>query len=106
MDLAAGRTIKWTFDDGPMAGVPIEHDLHADGSITWRIVDGPHKGVSRREEPFDARRVSENVWTLSYRAASGHTLTVVMNAADGRLTAYGSDNASWEPMSGRFEIVR
>jgi len=106
MELAAGRTIKWKFEDGPMAGVEVEHDLNADGSITWRIADGPHKGTAVREKQYDAHRVSENVWTLSYLAASGHTLTAVLNFTDGRVIAYGSDNVTWTPNHGRFEIVR
>ncbi|HXT16520.1 MAG TPA: hypothetical protein VN706_12860 [Gemmatimonadaceae bacterium] len=106
LDLAPGRTITWTFDDGPMAGVPIEHDLNADGSITWRIVGGPHNGVSVREQRYGAEKINDTVWVLSYRAASGHTLTAVLNFADGRVMGYGSDSASWESSHGWFSVVR
>ena len=106
MDSLTGRTIEWTCDDGPMAGVKIEHTFDADGSVTWRIADGPDKGASRKEKSYGAVKVNDKTWVLSYLAASGHTLTVVLNLEDRRVIAFGSNDISWELMHGRFEIVR
>ena len=104
MDPLAGRTIKWVFDDGPMAGVNIEHAFHEDGGVTWTLIDGEYKGASAREKAYAAVQVSERVWAVSYLAASGHTLTVVLNLDDGRLYGFGSSEKSWEAMRGRFEL--
>jgi hypothetical protein len=106
MDALTGRTIRWVFDDGPMSGVPIEHDFSADGSVTWRFADGEHKGASKRENAYGVAKVIANTLVVSYLAASGHTLTVALNLDDRRMFAFGSDNTSWLQMHGRFEFVR
>jgi len=106
MDTLSGKTIIWTFDDGPMAGVKIEHAFGTDGSVTWTIADGPHQGASVREKAYGAVKVSDGVWLVSYLSASGHTLTVALNVPDGRVFAFGSDNTSWVgPMHGRFALA-
>jgi hypothetical protein len=89
-----------------MAGTTFEHDFNADGSVTWRIVDGQHKGASAREKSYSAVKVGAQTWAISYLAASGHTLTVVLSAEDRRAVAFASNNTSWDSMHGRFEIVR
>ena len=35
-----GRTIRWRFSDGPVAGQTFEHTFNADGSVVRRSVDG------------------------------------------------------------------
>ncbi|MES3015128.1 MAG: hypothetical protein V4750_15560, partial [Pseudomonadota bacterium] len=35
-----GRTIRWRFSDGPVAGQTFEHTFSTDGSVVWRSVDG------------------------------------------------------------------
>jgi MoaF N-terminal domain len=106
MDSLAGKTIVWTFDDGPMAGVRIAHDFHHDGGVTWRMVDGEHRGASRREESYAAIEVNEKTWVISYLAASGHTLTVVLNLDDGRMIGFGSNEKSRSVAHGRFELPK
>lgn len=105
MDPLAGRTIKWTFDDGPMAGTSVEHSFNADGTVTWTFLDGEYRGASKREKSYAAVKVSERTWAVSYLAASGHTLTVVLNLDDGRAYAFASNDKSWESMRGRFELT-
>jgi hypothetical protein len=88
-----------------MGGVKIEHDFHGDGSVTWRLLDGEHRGASNREKAYAAMKVNEKTWALSYLAASGHTLTVVLNLDDNRMVGFGSDEKAWVPMRGRFQFI-
>jgi hypothetical protein len=104
MDSLTGRTIRWTFDDGPTAGITFDHVFHEDGTVTWTAVDGPFKGATRREKQFAAVRVNARTWVVSYLAASGHTLTVVLDLDDCRVTAFASNDESWDALQGRFEI--
>jgi len=104
MDSLTGRTIRWTFDDCPMAGVAIEHAFFPDGSVSWTIMSGEHKDASRREKAYVAVKVSDRVWAISYLAASGHTLTAVLNLDDGRVYGFGSDEKTLTAMDGRFEM--
>ena len=106
MGLLAGKRIRWSFVDGPIPDTTFEHSFNVDGSVTWTIVDGPHKGASVREKEYGAVKVSENTWALSYLAASGHTLTVVLNLENHRAFAFGSNEKSWEMVNGTFEILK
>jgi len=106
IDAIRGRTIRWTFTDGPMAGIPIEHTFNEDGSVVWRIVGGTMNGSSRREKEYAAVKVSEDVYAISYLAASGHTLSVVLNFKDKSMYGFGSNDKSWTAMKGAFEVVK
>ena len=104
MDSLNGRTVRWWFDDGPVTGV-FDHSFEADGTVTWRIVEGEGKGASARESPYAATKVSDTTWAISYRGASGHTLTVVLNLDDHRAFAFASNESSWYSLTGRFEFM-
>jgi hypothetical protein len=105
MSSVTGKTIRWRFDDGPAAGTTFEHAFHEDGSVTWRIVDGEHQGATAREKSYAAVKVNETTWAVSYLAASGHTLTVVLALDDQRAVGFASDDKSWHAFHGRFEWV-
>jgi MoaF N-terminal domain len=101
----SGKTIRWTFANGPTAGTTFEHTLDPDGSIVWRALDGAYKGASRREKLYGAARINEETWAVSYLAESGHTLTVVLDLASHQATGFASDAKTWEQISGTFEVV-
>lgn len=105
MSSLTGKTIRWRFDDGPVAGMTFEHVFHEDGSVTWRYVDGEHEGATAREESYAAVKVNERTWAVSYLAASGHTLTVVLDIDDGRAFGFASNEKSWHSFHGTFELV-
>src|SRR5205814_1371502 len=44
-DPVRGRTIRWTYDDGPMAGKSFEHVFGDDGTVTWRETGGEDKST-------------------------------------------------------------
>jgi len=66
MNSLAGKTIRWTFVDGPVASSTFEYSFNEDGSVTWRIVEGEHKGYTAREKSYAAVRVNERTWAISY----------------------------------------
>jgi hypothetical protein len=105
MTSLSGRTIRWTFVDGPTAGTTFEHTLNPDGSIVWRAVDGAYKGTSRREKLYGAVRINDQTWAVSYLGESGHTLTVVLNLANHQATGFASDDKTWHQLSGTFEMM-
>lgn len=106
MDSLTGKTILWQFDDGPVAGTVFEHVFNEDGSVTWRIVEGENKGATAREESYAAVRVNEMTWVVSYLAASGHTLTVVLDIDGGRAFGFASNEKSSYSFNGTFELVK
>ena len=102
----AGRTIRWTFTDGPTAGITFDHEFKLDGSVEWRALNGAYKGASRVEKHYGAVKADHDTWALSYLAASGHTLTVVLNFANHKATAFASSEKTWDQLSGTFEVVK
>ena len=106
MDSLRGKTLRWTFTDGSVAGTLFEHTFHDDGSVVWRILEGQGKGASKQEKRYAAMPVSEEVHTVSYLAESGHTLTVVLNLATGRMVGFASNNTEWYALTGTFEVVQ
>ncbi|HYU79119.1 MAG TPA: MoaF N-terminal domain-containing protein [Vicinamibacterales bacterium] len=106
MESLCGKTVRWTFSDGPAAGMLFEHDLNEDGSIVWRALDGPWKGASSQEQRYAAMKISDDVYAVSYLSKSGNTLTVVLNLSTGRAFGFASGNNDWHPMTGTFEVVQ
>ncbi len=100
-----GKKIRWTFADGPMPDTTFEHSFHEDGSVTWRIIDGEHKGATATEKSYAGVKINDRTWAISYLAASGHTLTVVLNLDDGKAIAFASNDKSWYALRGTFEMV-
>src|SRR5207244_11060912 len=52
-DPVRGKTIRWTYDDGPMAGKSFEHSFRSDGTVTWRETGAektPKQPTNRSEE--------------------------------------------------------
>lgn len=105
MDPLRGKTVQWAFAGEPAAGMRFEHIFHDDGSVTWRILEGPGKGQSRQEKRYAAMQVTDEVCTVSYLGASGHTLTVALNFSTGQMFGFASSNTDWYPMTGTFEVV-
>jgi hypothetical protein len=106
MESLRGQTVRWTFTDGPVTGTLFEHTFQDDGSVVWRVVEGQGKGASAQEKHYASMQVTEDVHTVSYLGASGHTLTVVLNLATGRMFGFASSNTDWFPLTGTFEIVQ
>jgi len=105
MDALTGKTIQWTFDDGPVAGTTFQHAFAADSSVTWTIVDGPQQGASAREKSYAVMKVNDTTLILSYLAGSGHTLTVVLDLENGRMAGFGSNDEQWTAMTGSYRFL-
>jgi hypothetical protein len=109
-DPIRGQTIRWTFDDGSLAGKRFEHTFDEGGVVTWRSLDGADaaaRSVDRAstETKYELATVGEYVYAVSYLAASGHTLTVVLDYRTGRLVAFASNEKSLSVQHGSFQTA-
>jgi MoaF N-terminal domain len=102
-----GKTHRWTWTDGPTQGKIHEHVFHDDGTVEWRDADASQKaGSAPKERPeYAAIKVAEDVYVVSYLAASGFTLTVVLNFQDHKMVGFASGAKDWHPVQGTFEVV-
>jgi hypothetical protein len=107
-----GKTIRFTWTEGPTKGTTHEHVFHDDGTVEWRDAGtseppAARASQSRAEKPaYAAIEVAEQAYIVSYLAASGYTLTVVLNFANRQLVGFASSGKDWYPLRGTFEVAR
>ena len=109
----AGRTLRWTFNEGPTAGKTYEHTFHSDGTVAFRGVDGAARDKPQREGSASASpkvkyasfEVSPDTHLASYLSEAGFTLTVALNFKTKHCYGVASNSESWYPLTGTFETV-
>lgn len=99
-----GKTILWTFTDGPMADKRYEHTFAADGSVSFRLLGGESAGKPTRVDRYEAESVGPAVHAVSYLGPSGHTLTTVLDFNTGKLVAFASNEKELSVHHGTFEV--
>lgn len=50
-------------------------------------------------------KVADGIYAVSYLAASGYTLTVVLNFHTRKMVGFASSAKEWHPVQGTFEVV-
>ncbi|SFU28084.1 hypothetical protein SAMN05216350_10154 [Polaromonas sp. YR568] len=99
-----GKTLRWTFKDGPTKGMKFEHIFEKDGKVTWRSA-GPD-AKDHHDSASAAVKVSDDVHVVSYLSKeSGYTLTVALNLKTGTATGFASNGKDWVQQSGSFEVL-
>ena len=99
----SGKKMRFTWTDGPTKGESHEHVFHEDGSVEYRKVVDSGEGKFTREKLYAALPVSDDAEVVSYLAASGYTLTAVLNFRDKTIVGFASNDKQWFPIKGRFE---
>src|ERR1700759_3491763 len=97
-----GKTVRLSWTDGPTKGTTQEHVFHEDGTVEWHAV-GKH--ASTEKPKYASERITDDVSLVSYLSQSGYTLTVALNFETGATVGVASNEKSWMPVHGRFEIV-
>jgi hypothetical protein len=117
-DPVRGRTIRWKYDDGPVAGKSFEHIFGTDGIVVWTERDGRSdtRKTSTNGKPktegrptetkakYEVAPVNEDVYAVSYLSASGWTLTSVLDFAVGTLVSFASNEKQLFLQRGTFEV--
>src|SRR4029077_6727656 len=86
----AGKTIRWTYADGPMKGKHFEHQFTNDGTVTWKMAsdDKPSADSSAR---YHFVRIDDTVFAVSYLSGHGFTLTTVVDEKAGTVVSFASN---------------
>lgn len=105
IDSLYGKTIRWTFTDGSVAGMTFEHTFYKNGTVRWRSIEETAKGKPTREKQSTAVKVADGIFVVSYLGASGYTLTVVLNIAKKKMVGFASNDKEWYQQKGTFEVV-
>jgi hypothetical protein len=110
-DPIRGRTIRFTFSDGPMAKKTFEHVFDTRGTVTFRRGDGaspsPGKNANGHQvevsgPKYEIAMVREDVGAVSY-LESGYTLTTLLDFKTKKLVAFASNEKGVSAQHGTFE---
>ncbi|TME68932.1 MAG: hypothetical protein E6H89_04740 [Chloroflexi bacterium] len=117
-DPVRGKTIRWTYEDGPMAGKSFEHSFRSDGTVTWRETGAEKtpkqptngerktgKGQVDSQAKYEISPVNDEVYAVSYLSASGYTLTSVLDFARGTVVSVASNEKELVVQRGTFEVA-
>lgn len=107
----AGRTLRWKFNEGPTTDTEYEHTFRPDGTVVYRTIhdDKPARPAASKGKPaakptptlYASFEVAQGWHLVSYLSPdSGFTLTVLVNATDGILHGFASNEKEWYPLTG------
>jgi len=118
MNPLRGKTMRFTFHEGPTKGASYDHTFRDDDTVTWRDSASPKRdepsekasvknGKSDKEPPteYGSFQVADDVYVVSYLSKSGYTLTVALNFETDELFGFASNNENWYRVRGIFEVL-
>ncbi len=97
-----GKTLTFTFEDGPMAGKIFEHSFAPDGNVSWRCTNGTEHGVDH----YEVARVNDDVYAVAYLGSAGVTLTTVLDLERNSLVSFASSEKQLIVQHGTFQSAR
>lgn len=106
-DPIRGKTMRWTYDDGPMAGKTYEHSFGSDGTVRWTEMGQPDDG-KRATAPgdntatYEVERVNDDAYVLSYLSKSGYTLTTAVDTKTGAIVSFASNEKQLSKHRGKL----
>jgi hypothetical protein len=98
-----GHALRWTFQDGPMAGKSFDHTFSRNGGVIFREVGGDPNSKPGSADQYHVASLGQDVHAVSYLSASGYTLTVVLDFKARKLVAFASNETSLTFQRGTFE---
>ena len=109
-----GKTIRLAWTEGPTKGTTQEHIFHKDGTVEWHAVDDVKKEktpppaakkAEAEKPPYIALPLADDVCLVSYLSKSGYTLSVALRFEDGSTLGVASNDKTWFPVRGTFEVM-
>ena len=97
-----GKTIRWTYSDGPMKGKHFEHHFTNDGTVTWKEA-GDEKPSADSSAPYQFARITDDVFVVSYLSGHGFTLTTVIDEKAGTVVSFASNEKELAAQHGRLD---
>jgi hypothetical protein len=97
----SGKTIRWTYVDGPMKGKHFEHSFTSD-TVTFKEAGGP-KPSADSQAKYQFQRISDDVYVVSYLSSHGFTLTTVVEERSGAIVSFASNEKELVVQRGSLE---
>ncbi len=104
-DPIRGSIVRWSYDDGPVAGMTFEHTFAPDGTVTYRQA-GAVPGPSGPGYRYELERITDTVYAVSYLSkANGYTLTTVIDLDAKAIVSFASNEKELVVQHGRLVSV-
>lgn len=100
-----GHSLRFTFNDGPMAGKAFDHTFSRNGNVSFREVDGDPNAKAGNAQQYHVATVGQDVHVISYLTGSGNTLTLVLDYKTMKLVAFASNDKSLIMQQGTFQLL-
>ena len=115
-DRVRGKTVRLSWTEGPTKGTTQAHHFFADGTVEWHSDESGKDATQAHAKGDEANKkperpaymgvdVDKNVCIVSYLSKSGYTLTVALNFADSSILGVASNEKTWFPVRGTFELA-
>lgn len=101
-DPLSGKTIRWSYSDGPMKGKGFDHEFAADGTVSWKMA-GDAAPSADATAAYRFERITDAVYAFSYRSAHGYTLTTVVDETTDRIVSFASNEKELVVQHGSIE---
>jgi hypothetical protein len=105
MDPIKGKTIRWTYDDGPMKGKTFQHTFGADGTVTWKEA-GEVKPSAGSTAKYESVGINDDVYAVAYLSGHGWTLTTIVDTKSGSIVSYASNEKDLVLQHGKLDTAR
>jgi len=100
-----GHSLRFKFNDGPVAGKSFDHTFSRNGHVAFREVDGDPNAKPGVAQQYEVASLGPDIHAVSYLAPSGYTLTVVLDYKTLKLVAFASNEESLTMQQGTFELL-
>lgn len=108
-DPITGKTIRWSYEDGPTKGSSFEHTFGRDGTVTYRMLEGKagsgDAAPSSERCAYQVAPVRANMYVVTYLAPSGWTLTTVLDLDAGTMVSVASNEKQVFVQRGTFAVI-
>jgi hypothetical protein len=102
-DPLKGKTIRWTYVDGPMKGMSFEHHFSNDGTVSWKEAGSDAKPSADSTAPYELAQIKDDLYVISYLSGSGNTLTTVVDEKTGKIVSFASNEKELLVLHGDIE---
>lgn len=99
-DPFTGRTVRWSYVDGPVKGQTFEHVFGRDGMVVYRA---PGAESTERAVHYEVAAVGEESYAVSYLSTNGWTLTTVVDMRTKKIVSFASNEKQLVVQQGKLE---
>jgi hypothetical protein len=105
-DPITGKTLRWSYTDGPTKGTTFEHTFKADHTLTYRMVGSDKPAANKKPIHYEVEQINNDVCAVSYLSPdSGYTLTSILDAKTGTVVSFASNDKGVVVQHGTFETA-